>query len=208
MPPGSRGGERAGRGTGGRGGRGRGASQSTTPRPSSDGLVPSSETPSQINDNNSGPGDKTDAPSRRSTPASSRTSQTPATTSRGTSRFKPKNVRRDEAERKKLEDDRNRDLASKIKAEERELRAEERRARRGRGRGGMSRGLIRRTVTASGPFSAIASGMSFVRGKHADGVPLFLSCVLILMQKMSRQILVTVGGHPVLVMEEGMREMH
>ncbi|KAI0911170.1 RNA polymerase III RPC4-domain-containing protein [Ustulina deusta] len=157
MPPGSRGGERAGRGTGGRGGRGRGASQSTTPRPSSDGLVPSSETPSQINDNNSGHGDKTDAPSRRSTPASSRTSQTPATTSRGTSRFKPKNVRRDEAERKKLEDDRNRDLASKIKAEERELRAEERRARRGRGRGGMSRGLIRRTVTASGPFSAIAS---------------------------------------------------
>ncbi|TGJ85997.1 hypothetical protein E0Z10_g2752 [Xylaria hypoxylon] len=159
MPPGSRGGERAGRVTrGGRGGRGRGASsQSTTaPRPSSDDPVPSSETPSQNNDNNPDRGDRKEVPSGRSTPSGSRTSQTPATTSRGTSRFKPKNVRRDEAERKKLEEDRNRDLASKIRAEERELRAEERRARRGRGRGGMSRGLVRRTVTANGPFSAIA----------------------------------------------------
>lgn len=165
MPPRSRG--------GGRGGRGRGAtSQSTTARPS-DGLEPSSEPQSQINDNNSGGtklhdnGDETtsgpsvtavtDTPSGRSTPGDSRTSQAPATTSRGTSRFKPKNIRRDEAERKKLEEERNRDLASKIKAEERDLRAEERRARRGRGRGGMPRGLIRRTVTANGPFSAIAS---------------------------------------------------
>ncbi|KAI0810509.1 RNA polymerase III RPC4-domain-containing protein [Xylaria sp. FL0064] len=155
MPLGSRGGEKTGRGA--RGGRGRGASQSATPSPSSDDLVPSSETYSQANDSNTNRGDKTEAPSGRSTPAGSRTSQTPATTSRGTSRFRPKNVRRDEAERKKLEEDRSRDLASKIKAEERELRAEERRARRGRGRGGASRGLIRRTVTASGPFSAIAS---------------------------------------------------
>ncbi|KAK5627195.1 hypothetical protein RRF57_002910 [Xylaria bambusicola] len=160
MPPVSRGGEKAGRGTrGGRGGRALGASHGTTPRPSSDDPVPSSETSSQINDKNLDHRSKTDAPlgSGRSTPIGLRTSQTPATTSRGTNRFKPKNVRRDEAERKKLEEDRSRDLASKIKAEERELRAEERRARRGRGRGGMSRGLIRRTVTASGPFSAIAS---------------------------------------------------
>ncbi|KAI1423024.1 RNA polymerase III RPC4-domain-containing protein [Xylaria sp. FL1777] len=161
MPPASRGGERAGRGTrgarGARGGSSRGASQSTTPRPSSDDLLPSSETPSHTNDKNADHGDKREALSGRPTPAGLRTSQTPATTSRGASRFKPKNVRRDEAERKRLEEDRSRDLASKIKAEERELRAEERRARRGRGRGGMSRGLVRRTVTASGPFSAIAS---------------------------------------------------
>ncbi|KAF2969361.1 hypothetical protein GQX73_g4189 [Xylaria multiplex] len=159
MPTVSRGGERAGRVTrGGRGGRGRGASsqRTTTARPSSDDPVPSSETPSQSNDINPDNGDAKEASSGRSTPAGLRTSQTPATTSRATSRFKPKNVRRDEAERKKLEEDRSRDLASKIKAEERELRAEERRARRGRGRGGVSRGLVRRTVTASGPFSAIA----------------------------------------------------
>ncbi|KAJ8127849.1 hypothetical protein O1611_g5786 [Lasiodiplodia mahajangana] len=144
----------------GRGGRGRGAS-----RISSDDRVPSSETPSQNDpDSTQAQSDKTEAttsivdiPSGRSTPASSRTPQASATTSRATSRFKPKNVRRDEAERRKLEEDRNRDLASKIKAEERELRAEERRARRGRGRGGVSRGLIRRTVTANGPFSAISS---------------------------------------------------
>ncbi|KAI0119890.1 RNA polymerase III RPC4-domain-containing protein [Nemania sp. FL0031] len=149
-----------------RGGRGRVAS-----RLSSDDRVPSSETPTQIDpDSTQAQSDKAevasrvsatsaaDVPSGRSTPTSSRTPQTPATTSRATgSRFKPKNVRRDEAERRKLEEDRNRDLASKIKAEERELRAEERRARRGRGRGGMSRGLVRRTVTASGPFSAISS---------------------------------------------------
>ncbi|KAI0525675.1 RNA polymerase III RPC4-domain-containing protein [Xylaria bambusicola] len=159
MPPGSRGGEKAGRGTRGGGGRALGASHRTAPRPSSDDPVPSSETSSHINDNALDHRSKTEAPlgSGRSTPTGLRTSQTPATSSRGTSRFKPKNVRRDEAERKRLEEDRSRDLASKIKAEERELRAEERRARRGRGRGGMSRGLIRRTVTASGPFSAIAS---------------------------------------------------
>ncbi|KAJ3565203.1 hypothetical protein NPX13_g7587 [Xylaria arbuscula] len=141
MPPGPRGGEKAARGTrGARGGRARGASQSATPRPSSDDPMPSSETASQINDNAPDPGNKPEAPSGRSTPAALRSSQTPATTSRGASRFKPKNVRRDEAE------------------QERELRAEERRARRGRGRGGAPRGgLIRRTVTASGPFSAIAS---------------------------------------------------
>ncbi|KAJ2985265.1 hypothetical protein NUW58_g5630 [Xylaria curta] len=161
MPPGSRGGERGARGTRGRGARGRGAS--------SQGV----ETPSQINDANpdSTPArsDGAEAASKapattvvevssgRSTPTGLRTPQTSGTTSRATSRFRPKNVRRDEAERKKLEEDRSRDLASKVKAEERELRAEERRARRGRGRGGAARGLIRRTVTANGPFSAIAS---------------------------------------------------
>ncbi|KAI1201154.1 RNA polymerase III RPC4-domain-containing protein [Nemania serpens] len=158
MPPGLR--------AGGRGGRGRGASSQSTPstRPSIDDPPPPSETPSQINDHSSDSiqarNDKSGATSRVSATArgdvpSGRS--TPTATSRGASRFKPKNVRRDEAERRKLEEDRNRDLASKIKAEERELRAEERRARRGRGRGGMSRGLIRRTVTANGPFSAIAS---------------------------------------------------
>ncbi|RYP77143.1 hypothetical protein DL771_001433 [Monosporascus sp. 5C6A] len=89
---------------------------------------------------------------------SSRQSATPSAPSRGGgTRFKPKNVRRDAAERQRLEQERNRDLASKIKQEEREQRAEDRRARRGRGRGGAmsQRGFIRRTVTATGPFSAI-----------------------------------------------------
>ncbi|KAI1312880.1 RNA polymerase III RPC4-domain-containing protein [Xylaria venustula] len=157
MPPGSRGGERAGRGTrGGRGGRGRGTSQSAAPKPSSEDVLPSSGTPSQAHDNDPDRDGKVEVSGGRFAPTGLRTSQTPATSSRGTSRFKPKNVRRDETERKKLEEDRSRDLASKIKEEERELRAEERRARRGRGRGGMTRGLIR-TITASGPFSAIPS---------------------------------------------------
>ncbi|KAI1138578.1 RNA polymerase III RPC4-domain-containing protein [Hypoxylon sp. FL0543] len=93
------------------------------------------------------------------TATSSRSSQTPsAGPSRAGGRFRPKNVRRDAAERARLEAERNRDLAVKLKEEERELRAEERRARRGRGRGrgDTSRGgFIRRTVTATGPFSAI-----------------------------------------------------
>ncbi|RYP02644.1 hypothetical protein DL764_005689 [Monosporascus ibericus] len=92
---------------------------------------------------------------------SSRQSATPNAPSRGGgTRFKPKNVRRDAAERQRLEQERNRDLASKIKQEEREQRAEDRRARRGRGRGGAmsQRGFIRRTVTATGPFSAIPAG--------------------------------------------------
>ncbi|KAI1754600.1 RNA polymerase III RPC4-domain-containing protein [Xylaria castorea] len=155
MPTGSRGGERAARGTrGGRGGRGRGASSQTNDN-NSDGTQ---------DDNGggepaSGASAKTavEILSGRSTPTGSQTPQASGATSRGPSRFKPKNVRRDEIERRRLEEDRNRDLASKIKAEERELRAEERRARRGRGRGGASRGLVRRTVTANGPFSAIAS---------------------------------------------------
>lgn len=76
------------------------------------------------------------------------------------SRFRPKNVRRDADERKKLEEQRSRDLAAKIKVEERELAKEERRARRGgRGRGdAMSqRGTMRRGG-ASGPFSAMPQG--------------------------------------------------
>ncbi|KAI1180776.1 RNA polymerase III RPC4-domain-containing protein [Nemania sp. FL0916] len=163
MPPGPR--------AGGRGGRGRGgSSQSSASRPASDDLLRSSEVAPRPNDSNSESSqpqsDRAGASlSRRSTPASSLL-QTPASTSRGPSRFKPKNVRRDEAERKRLEEDRNRELASKIKAEERELRAEERRARRGRGRGGPS-GLIRRTVTAQGPFSAIAS--ENVKGSSGQG---------------------------------------
>ncbi|KAI0865999.1 RNA polymerase III RPC4-domain-containing protein [Xylaria cubensis] len=155
MPVGSRGGERAARGTrGGRGGRGRGASSQTN-----------DNNPSGTQDGNDGGEPVSGASVRtaveissgRSTPTGSGTPQASASTSRGPSRFRPKNVRRDETERRRLEEDRNRDLASKIKAEERELRAEERRARRGRGRGSATRGLIRRTVTANGPFSAIAS---------------------------------------------------
>ncbi|KAI0139439.1 RNA polymerase III RPC4-domain-containing protein [Hypoxylon sp. NC0597] len=112
--------------------------------------VPARETPAE---SSSTPDVQPDQP----TIASSKSSQTPsATLSRAAGRFRPKNVRRDAAERARLEAERNRDLAVKIKEEERELRAEERRARRGRGRGDMSRGgFIRRTITATGPFSAI-----------------------------------------------------
>ncbi|OTA99638.1 hypothetical protein M426DRAFT_27314 [Hypoxylon sp. CI-4A] len=103
-----------------------------------------------------------DSQSEQSGSTSSRQSRTTsATPSRAGGRFRPKNIRRDAAERAKLEAERNRDLAAKIKEEERELRAEERRSRRGRGRGrgrgDSSRGgFVRRTVTASGPFSAIS----------------------------------------------------
>ncbi|KAI2641443.1 RNA polymerase III RPC4-domain-containing protein [Hypomontagnella submonticulosa] len=92
-----------------------------------------------------------------STATASGQSRTPSVApSRAGGRFRPKNIRRDAAERARLEEERNRNLAVKIKEEEREQRAEDRRARRGRGRGDASqRGFIRRTVTASGPFSAI-----------------------------------------------------
>ncbi|KAI0884256.1 RNA polymerase III RPC4-domain-containing protein [Annulohypoxylon maeteangense] len=93
----------------------------------------------------------------QSTAPSATQSRTPSVApSRAGGRFRPKNVRRDATERARLEQERSRDLNMKIKEEEREVRAEERRARRGRGRGDMSqRGFARRTITASGPFSAV-----------------------------------------------------
>ncbi|RYO88076.1 hypothetical protein DL766_007104 [Monosporascus sp. MC13-8B] len=99
----------------------------------------------------------TPTPSVQDGPSSGQSAPPSAPSRGGGTRFKPKNVRRDAAERQRLEQERNRDLASKIKQEEREQRAEDRRARRGRGRGGAmsQRGFIRRTVTATGPFSAI-----------------------------------------------------
>ncbi|OTA94622.1 hypothetical protein M434DRAFT_256570 [Hypoxylon sp. CO27-5] len=171
MPP------RGSRGAGARG-RGRGSARAgrsgATSRPSVDETESQpTETPSQTQNSRDGsdlvmqdvPARETPAASSstsdvqpdQQTIASSRSSQTPsATPSRATGRFRPKNVRRDAAERARLEAERNRDLAVKIKEEERELRAEERRSRRGRGRGDTSRGgFIRRTVTATGPFSAI-----------------------------------------------------
>ncbi|KAK9769200.1 putative DNA-directed RNA polymerase III RPC4 [Seiridium cardinale] len=84
---------------------------------------------------------------------------TPAPSARG-GRFKPKAVRRDATERQKLEDQRNQDLAAKIKVEEREQRDADRRARRGgRGRGRGDAGFIRRTVTGGGVFSGIGQDM-------------------------------------------------
>ncbi|KAI1487570.1 RNA polymerase III RPC4-domain-containing protein [Biscogniauxia mediterranea] len=162
MPPrASRGGVR---GRGGRGGRGAAAPTSSS-RASVD-EASSQDNPQQPGEPSDGStlpqgvpdeGTGSDSQSNRPTPASSRQSQTPSAPTRAGSRFKPKNVRRDAAERQRLAEERDRDLAIKIKAEERELRAEERRARRGRGRGDISqRGLVRRTVTATGPFSAIA----------------------------------------------------
>ncbi|KAI5921407.1 RNA polymerase III RPC4-domain-containing protein [Camillea tinctor] len=145
----------AGRGRGGRGGRGAAA-----PTSSSRASVDEASSQNNNSQQQEAPSDTPTLPQTipdEGTPAISRQSQTPSALTRGGSRFKPKNVRRDAAERQRLAEERDRDLAIKIKAEERELRAEERRARRGRGRGDISqRGLIRKTVTASGPFSAIA----------------------------------------------------
>jgi DNA-directed RNA polymerase III subunit RPC4 len=85
---------------------------------------------------------------------------TPAPSLRG-ARFKPKAIRRDAAERQKLEDERSRDLAAKIKVEEKEQRAADRRARRGAGgRGRGDAGFMRRTVTGHGVFSGVGQGMS------------------------------------------------
>ncbi|KAI1503579.1 RNA polymerase III RPC4-domain-containing protein [Biscogniauxia marginata] len=159
MPPR---GSRGGRGRGSRGGRG--AAPPTSSNRASLDEASSQNNPQQEESSNAAAvpqnvpaeGTASGGQDSRPTPASPRQSQTPSAPTRG-SRFKPKNVRRDAAERQRLEEERNRDLASKIRAEERELRAEERRTRRGRGRGDMSqRGLIRRTVTATGPFSAIS----------------------------------------------------
>ncbi|ETS80136.1 hypothetical protein PFICI_07665 [Pestalotiopsis fici W106-1] len=84
---------------------------------------------------------------------------TPAPSLRG-ARFKPKAVRRDAAERQKLEDERTRDLAAKIKVEEKEQRAADRRARRGAGgRGRGDAGFMRRTVTGHGVFSGVGQDM-------------------------------------------------
>ncbi|KAF2998381.1 hypothetical protein E8E14_000456 [Neopestalotiopsis sp. 37M] len=84
---------------------------------------------------------------------------TPAPSLRG-ARFKPKAIRRDAAERQKLEDERSRDLAAKIKVEEKEQRAADRRARRGAGgRGRGDAGFMRRTVTGHGVFSGVGQDM-------------------------------------------------
>ncbi|KAI2623458.1 RNA polymerase III RPC4-domain-containing protein [Xylaria nigripes] len=176
-------GERGGRGTrGARGGRGRVASQSS-PGDIASASEPPADTNKDNKDDTQSGNDKpevapralrtvsTDLLGGRITLAGLPTTQTAAAASRGASRFKPKNIRRDEAERKRLEDDRNRDLAFKVKIEERELRAEERRARRGRGRGNLARGgLTRRIVTASGPFSAVASENVKADGGRASGL--------------------------------------
>ncbi|KAI0167987.1 RNA polymerase III RPC4-domain-containing protein [Pestalotiopsis sp. NC0098] len=97
---------------------------------------------------------------------------TPAPSLRG-ARFKPKAVRRDAAERQKLEDERSRDLAAKIKVEEREQRDADRRARRGGRGGGRGRGdagFMRRTVVGSGVFSGIGQDMLKKGGRGGYGV--------------------------------------
>ncbi|KAI1761440.1 RNA polymerase III RPC4-domain-containing protein [Hypoxylon sp. FL1150] len=170
------------RGTrGSRGGRGRGrgatrAGHSAAATSHDEESAPEAPIQTQYStDNNDTPMQDTpaqetpvDTPVVSDIPASippSRQSRTPsAAPSRAGGRFRPKNVRRDAAERARLEEARNRDLAIKIKAEEDELRAEERRARRGRGRGDRGqRGLIRRTVTASGPFSSVAQAQGNIK---------------------------------------------
>ncbi|KAI1390736.1 RNA polymerase III RPC4-domain-containing protein [Hypoxylon trugodes] len=177
MPPrGPRAGARGGRARGGASGRaGRGGAVGRAPVDEVDEAGTSSAAVTTQNEGSTDGGDVImqepparetvetpatfDAPSDQPATTSSRQSQTPsATPSRAGGRFRPKNIRRDAAERAKLEEERNRALAIKIKEEEREQRAEERRAKRGRGRGrgdASSRGFLRRTITAAGPFSAI-----------------------------------------------------
>ncbi|KXJ93069.1 RNA polymerase III RPC4-domain-containing protein [Microdochium bolleyi] len=182
-PRGSRGGARGARGgsRGGRGGAATAAAAASQPAPESsggggggaDGDGNAAATVTLIDSTPESSAANTPIPSRPSTPSLAAPggsgSSTPATTrggaggAGGLSRFRPKNVRRDADERKKLDEQRSRDLAAKIKVEERELAKEERRARRGgRGRGdAMSqRGMMRRGGGgggggASGPFSAM-----------------------------------------------------
>ncbi|KAI2466706.1 RNA polymerase III RPC4-domain-containing protein [Annulohypoxylon bovei var. microspora] len=110
-------------------------------------------------------------PEQSSTASATQSRTSSVAPSRAGGRFRPKNVRRDATERARLEAERNRDLNTKIKEEERELRAEERRSRRGgRGRGDMSqRGFSRRTITASGPFSAVSQESGNWGPKDTDG---------------------------------------
>ncbi|KAK7935733.1 hypothetical protein PG985_001228, partial [Apiospora marii] len=86
-------------------------------------------------------------------------SATPAPSTRAGPKFKPRARRRNSGDRAQLEEQREKDLAAKIKMEEREQRDADRRARRGGrgGRGGDSSrgGMVRRTVTGHGPFSAV-----------------------------------------------------
>ncbi|KAK8038125.1 DNA-directed RNA polymerase III RPC4 [Apiospora phragmitis] len=156
MPPrGSRAGVRGGA----RGGRG-GTVAASTPVATSD------------NGDNTG---ATDVPStaQEDVSASSATrraagsqSATPAPSTTGGPKFKPRRVRRNSGDRAQLEEQREKDLAAKIKMEEREQRDADRRARRGGrgGRGGDSSrgGMVRRTVTGHGPFSAVpADGVKY-----------------------------------------------
>ncbi|KAI1262468.1 RNA polymerase III RPC4-domain-containing protein [Xylariaceae sp. FL1019] len=175
MAPGTRGGESGGatRGTrGARGGRGRGrGASSAIPPPTQEPNIGDVPMPAPEAGASSSAA-ASDAPTGRSTPTATARSSSATTAARGTSRFKPKNIRRDQSERQKLEEDRNRDLASKIKEEEREQRLENRRNRgrgRGRGRGDVPRGLIRRDVVANGPFSAVTTDGGSGRGAWAGG---------------------------------------
>ncbi|KAK8030824.1 hypothetical protein PG990_000558 [Apiospora arundinis] len=160
MPPrGSRGGVR---GAAARGGRGGSAVAASTPV----------ATPENDGDNNAGATDATTAApapagalSTASRAAGSQ-SATPAPSARGGSRLKPRARRRNSGDRAQLEEQRERDLQAKIKMEEREQRDADRRARRGGrgGRGGDSSrgGMVRRTVTGHGPFSAVpADGVKY-----------------------------------------------
>ncbi|KAI1458902.1 RNA polymerase III RPC4-domain-containing protein [Annulohypoxylon moriforme] len=160
-----------GRGRGGRGrGSARGGNSGATDRSNDAATATENPSQNQVQDSDGSDLVMQDAATRpieisatpevqpeQSTAPSATQSRTPSVApSRVGGRFRPKNVRRDAAERARLEEERNRDLNMKIKEEEREIRAEERRARRGRGRGDMSqRGFSRRTITASGPFSGV-----------------------------------------------------
>ncbi|KAH8198792.1 hypothetical protein TruAng_007067 [Truncatella angustata] len=177
----SRGSTRGGRGArSGRGGRGASATAAVpSTRPSIEGADGDAPAPAPTPVPAPVPNAPTTAAARAITIESSQSAaNSPASTPAPSSslrggRFKPKAVRRDAAERQKLEDQRNRDLAAKIKVEEKEQRDADRRARRGgqRGRGRGDAGFIRRTVTGSGAFSGV--GQDVLRkggawGKHGD----------------------------------------
>lgn len=160
MPPrGSRAGVR-GAVRGGRGGaaaRGGSAAAASTP-------VATPENADDTGATNVLPTAQADAPASNNTGRDDGSqSATPAPSTRSGPKFKPRARRRNSGDRAQLEEQREKDLAAKIKMEEREQRDADRRARRGGrgGRGGDSSrgGMVRRTVTGHGPFSAVPGGM-------------------------------------------------
>ncbi|KAI0123027.1 RNA polymerase III RPC4-domain-containing protein [Xylariales sp. AK1849] len=178
VPP--RGGTRGGRGVrAGRGGRGASATAASAARTSIEEATPVAASEATGAGHVFASDMPLAAPVQRAITIDSRQSETqsPPAAPAARSRFKPKNVRRDEAERKKLQEDRDRDLAAKIKVEEKEQRDADRRARRGgrgRGRGDHVQHFNRRTVTGGGVFSGISQDMvkrgGGFRGQGSDAV--------------------------------------
>lgn len=129
----------------------RGAASGGTERPAADAPAPAP------------PPTSTDAPSSSETAPARRGGATRATRAPAAGRFRPKNVRRDEADRDSLARQEEK-KASERAAEERKARGRSRfRSKRSRG-DTMGRGGFGRIISgASGPFSSSIGG-KFIRG--------------------------------------------